>query len=88
MASFFYMIGYWISFILGWISIICALIFVLGIAMAPKRDKRFKTGYKNNAEDKTGGCAATAFFIGIICAVLSFFINYDAFWAGFFNLFF
>jgi hypothetical protein len=56
--------------------------------MAPKRDKRFKTGYKNNAEDKTGGCAGVAFVIGIICAVLSFFINYDAFWAGFFNLFF
>tara|TARA_B100000963_G_C22130342_1_gene453032 strand:+ start:285 stop:545 length:261 start_codon:yes stop_codon:yes gene_type:complete len=84
MASFFYMIGYWISFILGSISVLCALIFVLGLAMAPKADKRFKTGYKNNAEDKTGGCAAVAFTIGIICAVLSFFINYDAFWGIFF----
>ena len=84
MASFFYMIGYWISFILGSISVLCALIFVLGLAMAPKSDKRFKTGYINKAEDKTSGCAGVAFIIGIICAVLSFFINYDDFWGIFF----
>ena len=55
-----------------------------GEKIVSAEDKAKERLNKNNAEDKTSGCAGVAFVIGIICAVLSFFINYDAFWGIFF----
>lgn len=66
-----------LSTILGWAGVICIGLAILMEPSEPKRDRRFKTGYKNNAKkrEKSDGEVAVQTFLGAVGAV-SLFIWY------------
>jgi len=70
-------ITFWISNIAGVLSVLTILIWIISI---PSSDKRFRTGYKDNAE--APGCGMPIF--AIITGLIAYYISED----GYFYIFF
>ena len=74
-------ITFWISNIAGVLSVLTILIWIISL---PSSDKRFGSGYKDNAE--APGCGMLIF--AIITGLIAYFINEDGYFYIFFSAFF